>query len=321
MRFASYALQRFVAGLAVVILATLLVFVFVRLAPGDLAILIVAGPGGQGGVDMRKVEEVRQELGLDRPLLVQYLNFLRGLAQGDWGISYWTRRPLSEELSNRIPITIELALLSEFVAWLIAVPAGMISAVRRGSSIDAAVRLFVTIGLAIPVFWLGTLLLMILVVGFHWTPPLGMRPFREEPIAHLQQIALPVLTLGYVLSASLTRLIRGEMLEILSEPYIQVARAKGLSEAVVLVRHALRNALLPAMTYSAVRLGVLLGGIVVVETLFNIPGLGRFLVDAVLHRDYPALQLLVAMFAAIFVIINFIVDLLYLFVDPRLRQR
>lgn len=319
MRFTIFLTQRLGAGVLVVILSTLAVFLFLRLAPGDLAVLIVAGPTGAAGIDMAKVEEVRRELGLDRPLIVQFAHFAYDFVRGEWGNSYWTGRPLGPELRARIPVTIEIALFSELVAWIIAVPAGIISAMYRGSVADAIVRLLVVVGLSIPVFWLGTLVLLALLLWVGWTPPLGIRTLSNDPMGHLQQVGPAVLCFGYVLSASLARLIRSEVLDVLGEPYVQVARAKGLTSLQILRRHVLRNALMPALTYSSLRVGFLLGGAVVVETVFNIPGMGRYLVDAVLHRDYPAVQIVVAMLACIFVAINIIVDLAYLYLDPRLR--
>jgi len=323
MSLVSYAIRRLLAGIVVVIVATLGVFLFMRLAPGDLALLMLAGPGGQGAtsLDPQVLAEIRHQLGLDKPLLLQYLDFLGGLVTGDWGESFWTRRPLADELAARLPITIEIALLSELTAWIIALPLGILAAVRRGGWLDSLVRVVTTIGLSIPIFWLGTLILLALVIGFDWMPPVGIRPFREQPLAHLQQVALPVITLGAALATSQIRLIRAEVLETLGEPYVQTARAKGLHERTVLVHHVLRNALLAPLTYSGVRLGVLLGGIVLVETVFNIPGLGRLLVDAVVRRDYPVVQLVVALQAALFVLINLIVDLAYVIVDPRVRAQ
>lgn len=314
-----YVLKRSAGGMFVFLLATLLTFAFLRVAPGDLALLMLAGPEGSVAVDPAQVEALRRELGLDRPLIVQYADFITGLARGDWGKSFWTGRPLVDELRARIPVTVEIALLSEAVAWFIAVPMGLISALRRGTLPDALARLIVIVGLAVPNFWFGILVLIFMLRVFGWVPPLGMRSLADDPIAHLQQIALPVFVLGYTLSASLCRLIRGDVLDVLNEPYVTVARAKGLGSFHVIWAHVLRNALFPALTYSTLRIAGLLGGVVVIETVFNIPGLGRFFVDAVLHRDYPAVQVIVAIMAWIYVIINVITDLAYLYLDPRVR--
>jgi peptide/nickel transport system permease protein len=242
-----------------------------------------------------------------------------GAARLDFGKSYWTRQPVIEELKRRYPLTANLALLSLILGTLIAIPIGVLSAVRQDTVIDYAARVFVIAGLSIPNFWLSILLILGLVYYFQWLPPLDYAPFWADPWLNLKQLAFPALITGYRLSAVGARMTRSSLLEVLRDDFVRTARAKGLREQAVVFRHALRNALLPVITIIGVELLVLFGGLVVVETVFTIPGIGRFLVDATTHRDYPSIQALVFVFAVFVVVVNLLVDIAYAILDPRIR--
>ncbi len=318
--FVQYLIRRAIGGFAVVLLATFVVFAFIRLA-GDPAALIVGGTGENITINPERVAQVRQELGLDRPLIVQFVDFLSGLVTGGFGKSYVTGRPIADELRVRLPLTIELAILSELAAWLFALPLGLFSALRRGRFTEGLTRVFFFVASAVPAYWLGLLVLIFVLLTFGWRPPLGLVSPTRDLGTHLQQIALPVLVLGFVLAAGLVRFIRNAVLEVLQEPFVQVARAKGLAESAVVFRHVLRNAFAPTVAFSGLRVGYLLGGVVIVETTFNLPGLGLFFVDAVARRDFPVIQIAVLILGTAFVVINLLTDIVCSFLDPRLRER
>jgi peptide/nickel transport system permease protein len=298
--------------------AVTLIFLLMRLLPGDVA-LYMLGSSESSEVNVAALQQIRQELGLDKPLLVQYGSWLWSAARLDFGNSYWTRQPVVEELKRRYPMTANLAVLSLALGTLIAIPIGVLSAVRQDTLIDYAARVFVIAGLSIPNFWLSILLILGLVHYFNWLPPLDYAPFWVDPWLNLKQLIFPALITGYRLSAVGARMTRSSLLEVLRDDFVRTARAKGLREQIVIFRHALRNALLPVITIIGVELLVLFGGLVVVETVFTIPGIGRFLVDAILHRDYPSIQALVFVFAVFVVGVNLLVDLTYAILDPRIR--
>ncbi|MDW7982171.1 MAG: ABC transporter permease [Thermomicrobium sp.] len=318
--FVQYLIRRAIGGFAVVLLATFFVFVFIRIA-GDPAALIVGGTGENITINPERVAQVRRELGLDRPLIVQFFDFLAGLVTGGLGNSFVTGRPIADELRVRLPLTIEIAFLSEFVAWIFALPLGLFSALRRGRFTEGLTRVFFFVASAIPAYWLGLLVLIFVLLTFGWRPPLGLVSPTQNLAVHLQQIILPIVVLGFVLAAGLVRFIRNAVLEVLQEPFIQVARAKGLAESTVVFRHVLRNAFAPTLAFSGLRVGFLLGGVVIVETTFNLPGLGLFFVEAVARRDFPVIQIAVLILGTAFVVINLLTDIACSLLDPRLRER
>ena len=314
----TYILRRILLMIPTLLGAVTLIFLLMRLLPGDVA-LYMLGSAESSEVNQVALQQIRQELGLDQPLIVQYGQWLWGAARLDFGNSYWTRQPVIEELKRRYPLTANLALLSLLLGILIAIPIGVLSAVRQDTVIDYAARVFVIAGLSIPNFWLSILLILGLVYYFQWLPPLDYAPFWADPWLNLKQLAFPALITGYRLSAVGARMTRSSLLEVLRDDFVRTARAKGLREQAVVFRHALRNALLPVITIIGVELLVLFGGLVVVETVFTIPGIGRFLVDAITHRDYPSIQALVFVFAVFVVVVNLLVDIAYAFLDPRIR--
>lgn len=313
-----YLLRRLLATLPVLIAVSLIVFVIMRVAPGDVAQMILSGESGTSA-SPQEVRQLRQQLGLDRPYYVQYLAFLGDLVRLDPGPSLWTSQPVMLELGRRIPITLELALLAVAISWVIALPTGVLSAVFQDTWVDYVFRVVSVAGLALPAFWTGTLLLLLLAQQFHWMPPLGYVSPLDNPRLNIQQFIWPALIIGYATAAILSRITRSAVLEVLREDYVRTARAKGLRGAVVVGRHVLKNALAPVLTLSAVQMGNLLGGAVISETIFTLPGVGRFLVDAILHRDYPVVQTIVILFGVVVVALNLLTDLLYAWLDPRTR--
>jgi peptide/nickel transport system permease protein len=316
----TYILKRLLLIVPTLLGVASLVFVIMRVIPGDVALLILGGDQG-GSIDQKQLVAVRQQLGLDQSLLVQFGTWLWGVIRFDFGTSLWTGQPVTEELLIRLPLSLELALLATLVSVVIAIPLGMLAAVRQDTWVDYAVRVVSIGGLAIPSFWIGILCILGLVLYFGWGPPLEFTPPWIDPWANLSQLIWPVVTVGYRYSAVTTRMTRSTVLEVLREDYIRTAWAKGLRERTVVIRHALKNAMLPVITLIGTEFAFLIGGLVVTETVFTLNGIGRFVVDAVAHRDYPVVQALVFLIAFGFVIVNLLVDLTYAWFDPRIRYR
>jgi len=318
-------MRTYVAKRVLLIVPTLLgvaalVFFIMRVIPGDVTLLILGGDQA-GRIDPSQIAAMKHQLGLDQPLLVQFGSWLWGVLRFDFGTSLWTGQPVIQELLIRLPLSLELALLASMVSVLIAIPLGMLAAVRQDSWVDYVVRVVSIGGLAIPSFWIGILCILLLVIYFGWGPPLEFTPPWVDPWANFQQMVWPVLTVGYRYAAVTTRMTRSTVLEVLREDYIRTAWAKGLRERAVVVRHALKNAMLPVITLVGTEFAFLIGGLVVTETVFTLNGVGRFVVDAVAHRDYPVVQALVFLIAFSFVIVNLLVDLTYAWFDPRIRYR
>jgi peptide/nickel transport system permease protein len=297
-----------------------LVFVIMRVIPGDVALLILGGDQA-GAIDRAQLAAMHHQLGLDQPLLVQFGTWLWGVLHFDFGLSLWTGRPVIEELLARLPLSLELAILATIVSVLLAIPFGMLAAVRQDTWIDYLVRVVSIGGLAIPSFWVGILVILWLVIAFGWGPPLEFTPPWVDPWANFQQMVWPVVTVGYRYAAVTTRMTRSTVLEVMREDYIRTAWAKGLRERAVVIRHALKNAMLPVITLVGTEFAFLIGGLVVTETVFTLNGVGRFVVDAVAHRDYPVVQALVFLIAFGFVMVNLVIDLTYAWFDPRIRYR
>lgn len=314
----TYISRRILLMIPTLLGAVTLIFILMRMLPGDVALYIL-GSGESSEVNQQALQNIRQELGLDRPMVVQYASWIWGAVRMDFGNSYWTRQPVIEELKRRYPLTANLALMSLILGSIIAIPIGVISAVRQDTFVDYAARIFVIGGLSIPNFWLSILLILGLVHYFQWLPPLDYAPFWVDPWLNFKQLVFPAMITGYRLSAVSARMTRSSVLEVLRDDYVRTARAKGLHERLVVIKHALKNALLPVITIIGVELLVLFGGLVVVETVFTIPGIGRFLVDAITHRDYPSIQALVFVFAVFVVLVNLLVDVAYAILDPRIR--
>ena len=294
------------------------VFLIMRVIPGDVTLLILGGDQ-TGRIDPQQLAAMRHQLGLDQPLAVQFGAWLWGVLRLDFGTSLWTGQPVIEEVLIRLPLSLEVAILATIVSVLLAVPLGMLAAVRQDTWVDYVIRLFSIGGLAMPSFWIGLLMVLATITFFGWAPPLVFTAITEDPIANLSQMILPALSVGYRYSAVSMRMTRSTVLEVLREDYVRTARAKGVSESLVVMRHALRNALLPVITVVSLEFAFLIGGLVVTEQVFNLNGIGKLLVDAVAHRDYTLIQALVLLLAAVFVLINFVVDMVYVVLDPRIR--
>jgi len=299
--------------------AASLVFVIMRVIPGDVALLVLGGD--MGNIDPKQLAAMRRQLGLDQPLLAQFGTWLWGVLRFDFGTSLWTGQPVLEELLIRLPLSLQLAAMATLVSVLIAIPFGMLAAVRQDTWVDYVIRVVSIGGLAIPSFWVGILCILFLVIYFGWGPPLEYTPPWVDPWANLQQMIWPVLTVGYRYAAVTTRMTRSTLLEVMREDYIRTAWAKGLAEQAIVIRHALKNAMLPVITLIGTEFAFLIGGLVVTETVFTLNGVGRFVVDAVAHRDYPVVQALVFLIALSFVLVNLLVDLTYAWFDPRIRYR
>jgi peptide/nickel transport system permease protein len=295
---------------------SVLIFLLVRLLPGNI-VDIIAGTEGQISREQRA--QILREFGLDRPLPVQYGLWVWNMLQGNFGWSFRTSQPVAALIASRLPITIELALLSILGVALVAIPLGIAASISRGVRVRTLVQVVGVLGLSLPNFWVAVLLIIAASSLFGWLPALIYVPPWSDPWVNLQQMFLPVLSLTLGLSAVVVRMTRSSMLEILGQDFIRVARAKGLSARAVLLRHALRNALIPIVTVLGLQTGFLLGGVVITEQIFGLPGLGWTLLNGVYQRDYPVVQGTVMLFAATFVLVNLLVDLLYTYLDPRIR--
>jgi peptide/nickel transport system permease protein len=318
-----YIVNRVLLVVPTLVGAAALVFVLMRLIPGDIC-MVRLGSGG-ASVDPRALAVCHAELGLDRPLVLQFLDFAWGFFRLDLGISMWSGKPVAEEIAARLPISLEIAVMATVVAILIAIPLGTISALWQNSRIDHVVRTVAIAGIATPSFWLGIVSILVVLdvshalFGAAWMPPIDYVPFWQDPLRNLSMVILPALTVGYRYSAVTMRMTRSAMLEVLREDYIRTARAKGLVEQLIINRHALKNALLPVVTLIGIEFAFLIGGLVVTEQVFNLNGVGRLFVLAVQNQDYTLTQALVMLTVAVFVFVNLAVDLLYAWLDPRIR--
>jgi peptide/nickel transport system permease protein len=297
---------------------SILVFGTMRLIPGNFVdVMIGLGPD----VSQQQRDAIAHSYGLDEPLPVQYLRWIGHTLRGDMGTSLRTGDPVAHVIVDRLPATLELAVLATVFSLLLAIPAGIISAVRRNGIIDALVRIVALVGLSVPNFLLGTLLILFVSLKWSALPTTGFVPLGESVGGNLKSLVLPVISLGTLLAASIMRMTRSALLEELGKEYLTVARAKGLSQRAVVLRHALRNALVPVVTIIGIQTGYLLGGTVIVEQLFAIPGVGRLALDSVLQRDYPLVQGTTLFIAATFVLVNLLTDVIYGLIDPRIRRR
>jgi peptide/nickel transport system permease protein len=310
----GYLVRRFGLMLLTLFGMSILIFVMMRLVPGNIADILV---DSAGIIDPEQKANIERELGLDRPLLVQYWQWISGLLQGDLGYAYVSERPAIEEIAPRIPVTAKLAGLALVFSVLFGLPLGVISAVHRNTPLDYFLRVLSLSGLSMPSFWLSLLVLMAFVQALGWIPIYTSQP--DSIWAELGLLTIPAICVGFRSSALIMRLTRSSMLEVLKQDYVRTARSKGASENSVNYDHALRNALLPVVTIVGIEAAFLIGGLIVTETVFNIPGIARFLVEAISSRDYPIVQNLVMFIAVIVVTVNFLVDLTYTLLDPRIR--
>jgi peptide/nickel transport system permease protein len=318
-----YIVTRLLLAIPTVVGAAALVFVLMRLVPGDVCIVRLGSGGAH--VDQAALALCHSQLGLDKPILMQFLAFLESYAVFDFGISMWSGNPVWHEIWIRLPVSLEVAILATVIAILLAIPLGTLSALKENSGLDHVVRVLAIAGIATPSFWLGIMSLILVLnissmtTGTPWLPPIEYVPLWRDPIHNLSMILLPAITVGYRYSAVTMRLTRSAMLEVMREDYIRTARAKGLLEQIIINRHALKNALLPVVTLIGIEFAFLIGGLVITEQVFNLNGIGRLLVQAVQNQDNTLAQALVMLVVLVFVFVNLVVDVLYAWLDPRIR--
>ncbi len=315
----KYIAKRVLLMIPTLLGVAVLIFFLMRVVPGDIVELRVAGESSFASQENLDKERVR--LGLDKPLWQQFATWMAGLARLDFGTSMWTGAPITEEIRLRFALSLQLAIMATAIAVLLAIPLGVLAALKQDTWVDYVVRIFSIAGLATPSFWLGIVFILTLLVVFKWLPPMVYTPFWVNPVQNLAQLIWPALAVGYRYSAVATRMTRSSMLEVLREDYIRTARAKGLWQTLILSRHALKNAMLPVLAVIALEFAFLMGGLVVTEQVFNLNGLGLLFVEAVAHRDYTLVQALVMLVATVFIVMNFLVDLMYAWLDPRIRFR
>jgi len=315
----QYILKRLLLMIPTLLGVALLVFLLLRVAPGDIVELKYAGSGTFAPKEA--LDRERAQLGLDKPMAQQFVSWVSGVVRFDFGESMWTGQAITQEIKVRLELSLELAVMATLVAMLLAIPLGTLAALKQDTWVDYAVRIFSIAGLAMPSFWLGIVIILGFLILFKWMPPLTFTSFWVDPRANLSQLIWPALAVGYRYSAMATRMTRSAVLEVLRDDYVRTARAKGLGEAVVVLKHALRNALLPIVTVIGLEFAFLIGGLVVTEQVFNLNGIGMLFVESVTHRDYTMTQALVLLVAFVFILMNFLVDLLYAWLDPRIHYR
>lgn len=313
-----YIVRRLMLFVPTLVLVTLMIFTLMRVVPGDVAKLIVTG-GGEGKFNERAYHEVRRQLNLDKPILVQYADWAGAALKGDFGKSYWSKTSVRNELASRLPVTLEMAIVAPIIALLVGVPLGLISAVKRSSPLDYGARFVSITGLSVPHFWLGIIVILILANYFNWVIPIRYAEFWQNPSRNFQQMVWPILVLATGFMALLARITRSAMLDVLRADYVRTARAKGLGRLTVIGQHGMRNALLPIVTIFGAQLGGLIGGAVVTERVFNVPGMGRYFIESVFVRDFPVVQAVMLLVAIAYLVVNLVVDLSYAWLDPRIR--
>lgn len=311
-----YIINRILLMVPALLGVAIISFVLLRMVPGDIVLLKLAGDGGQ--VDASVLQQERAKLGLDKPIAQQFVDWIWGAIRFDFGLSMWTGRPIIQEIAVRLELSLELAIMASIIATALALPLGALAALRQDTWVDYTIRLFSIAGLAMPGFWVGIITILCLLVFFHYLPPLTFTSLWVNPVENLAQLIWPALTVGYRYSAVATRMTRSTLLEVMRDDYVRTARAKGLAEQFVVMHHAMRNALLPVVTVIGLEFAFLLGGLLVTEQVFNLNGIGKLLVEAVVRRDYTMTQALIMLVAGAFVMMNFLIDMLYVRLDPRI---
>ena len=316
-----YLTKRVLLFFPTLLLVTIAVFVILRVVPGDPAVLLLAGTGddAEEQYTQEQLQAMRAKLGTDRPIYIQYTDWMWKMLRLDFGESYFFRTPVYDDIAERLPVTIELGLMSVLLASVVAVPLGVYSAIKQDTVGDYITRVITITGIALPNFWVAIMIIFFLVLSFGYFPPLGYASVWDDPWSNMQQMIFPAIALGTSNMAFIARITRSAMLEVLHDDYIRTARAKGLSERVVIFRHALKNALLPVVTVFGYEFGRLLSGTVIIEVIFLVPGMGRLLVTSIFNRDFPMIQAVVLLIAVIVLILNVLMDLLYALLNPRIR--
>jgi peptide/nickel transport system permease protein len=309
-----YVIKRLLLMIPSLLIVSLIVFSLARLIPGDVVDMMY-----EDRAYAKDLAEMRRKLGIDKPIHLQYFAWITRVMRGDLGVSLWTKRPVLDEILDRLPVSMELGLMTIGCALLMAIPIGILAAMRQDTMQDYAARSLAIGGLSVPGFWLATLVVVLPSIWWGWTPPIQFIPFREAPLPHLGQFLLPALILGFASAASVMRLTRAQMLEVLRQDYVRTAWSKGLRERVVVLKHALKNAIIPVVTIVGLQIANVAGGTVVMEQIFGLPGMGRFLLEAIVQRDYPVIQGVNLALATVIIVMNLITDLVYGFLDPRIR--
>jgi len=309
-----YALKRLLVAIPSLLIATVIVFSLSRLIPGDVVTLMM-----QENQYAQSLEEMREKLGLNRPIYLQYFEWIGRAMRGDLGESLYSSRPVLQELARRAPVSLELGAVAVFFAVLLGVPIGVLSAIRQDSAQDYIARSGAILGLSVPGFWLGTLVVVLPAIYFGWSPSIKFIPFTSDPWGHMLQFLIPGFLLGIASAASIMRLTRTQLLEVLRQDYVRTAWSKGLGERVVVLKHSLKNALIPVVTVLGIQIAQVLSGTVIFETIFGLPGMGRFLFDAITERDYPVIQGINLVIVTTIVTVNLLVDVVYAYLDPRIR--
>jgi len=316
----NYITKRFVLFIPTLMIVTVVVFSILRVIPGDPALLILGGESGEDEFSQEQLDALRHKLGTDRNIIVQYGSWVGNMLKGDFGVSYFYEGDqVIDDLKMRIPTTVQLAVMALLLATVMAVPLGVVSALKQDTYTDYLTRIVSITGIATPNFWVAIMSIYFLVAFFNWAPPLAYVNPWEDPWVNFQQLIFPALALGTSNMAFITRITRSAMLEVLHEDYIRTARSKGLSEKIVIFRHALRNALLPVVTLSGYEFGRLISGTVIIEVIFLIPGMGRLLITSILHRDFPMIQATIVLIAVVVLVLNLALDLCYAWLNPRIR--
>ena len=315
----KYIVKRLLLMIPTLFGVAVIIFFLMRIVPGDIVELRFSGESAYASKE--NLDKERARLGLDKPVWQQFVGWMGGLVRLDFGTSMWTGAPILEEIKLRAALSFQLAVMATIIAVVLAIPLGVVAALKQDTWVDYAVRIFSIAGLATPSFWLGIVFILLLLIVFKWLPPMVYTPFWVNPWQNMLQLIWPALAVGYRYSAVATRMTRSAMLEVLREDYIRTARAKGLWLKLILSRHALKNAMLPVLTVIALEFAFLMGGLVVTEQVFNLNGLGMLFVESVARRDYTLTQALVMLVAFVFIFVNFAVDLMYAWLDPRIRFR
>jgi peptide/nickel transport system permease protein len=310
----KYVVRRLLVAIPSLLIASVIVFSLPRMIPGDVVQLMLEEKAY--GKDL---EDLREKLGLNRPIYIQYFEWLNQVVRGNLGESLWTRRPVVEELLRRLPVSLELGILALTFAILIALPIGIIAAVRQDSIADYISRSLAILGLSVPGFWIATLVVLLPAIWWGWSPPIQFTEFTANPWAHVAQFIIPAFILGIASAAAIMRLTRAMLLEVLRQDYVRTAWAKGVREGSVVLKHSLKNALIPVVTVLGIQVSQILGGTVIFESIFGLPGMGRFLFDAINQRDYPVIQGVNLLIVSVVVGMNLVVDAVYAYLDPRIR--
>ena len=319
----EYLIRRLLFGVLTLFTVSGLIFALLRIAPGDVALMIAEANSGGEGIDVSEEDLalIREKLGLNAPLHIQYFTWLKGYVVGDWGDSLFTGRDVFDEFKLKFPVTLELVIFSQIIAIILGLPAGIIMALKQDTWLDYTIRITSLAGLSLPSFWSATLLLLGGAYFFMWNPELGSFPITEDPWGNVKQFFWPSIMLGYISASTKARMMRSTMLEVLRQDYIRTAKAKGLTQYTVTARHALKNAFIPVITVIGITTALALGGSVVMERVFSMPGLGNFILEGMLARDFPIVQSITLFFAISVVFVNLLIDISYGWFDPRVRYQ